>query len=108
MTVPEALRRAVDMLDTFGWRQDRQGRCPEFDPSGPLCVTEAIGAAIHGEPAYTLSGDELALYEAARWAVRQHLRWGDWLLTWNDHPRRTAAEVRTALLGAARAAECAP
>lgn len=110
-TVPAVLERAADLIEQRGlcqngWYTDRKGG---------LCARGAIYAAVGVEPQVRtadlgwihLPRDMQALFDRARKALAAAIESPDPsfpIISWNDAPERTAAEVVGGLRAAAEAA----
>jgi hypothetical protein len=85
VTPREVLLKAAEHIERYGWRQRSKGA-----PEAPCCVIGAMEV---------VTEDDRAAFDEARFALRGRVGWQ--LVAWNDAPGRTAAEVITALRGAA-------
>lgn len=98
MTIPQVLCRAEQVIAESGWCQ----RAFQ-DGTGAVCARGGIRMAVAGTVIYPrLTDPQLLLTRAAEDALSAHI--GGCVDRWNDEPQRTEAEVRAALLAAAREA----
>lgn len=89
----ELARKAVDVIEQRGWCQN------DYSQGESLCLLGAVNIASNNE--YDRVFDEfggLRTDIAQRLVSGLALRLGYWPAEWNDHPDRTEAEVKKALL----------
>lgn len=96
-TPAEVMRRAADDIEKYGWTQHRSYADPDARPTSATCLDGAIHRA--SGCATAPDTDAFHLYVTTRLLCEAHL--GDDPVGWNDHPRRTEAEVVAALRAAA-------